>query len=192
RSSPAWKPVDAFLSSPDPHGSRQWRCEAEGVGRILRAHAERKHTFAQVLPVLSAEFLRPKTETHPAGKERTVIAAAVASLRRDPNRDPAADDASFVALHNVIEQCCNSFLLHDRFPATYEELQPLPLLRSGLLSYAGDDGSERGQAYRLALDLEAGGVRFRLRCPAAPGHWAWRPSETIIPPPERPFASLPT
>ena len=38
-----------------------------------------------------------------------------------------------MALQNVIEQCCNYFLRHERFPATYEELQPLPLLTSGLL-----------------------------------------------------------
>ena len=154
RTGPAWKQVDALLSSPAPHGNRQWRCEAEVVGRILRAQAERKHTFEQVAPTLSAGFLHPKTETRPSGKERTAIAAAITTLRRDG----AADDASFVALQNVIEQCCNFFLLHDRFPTTYEELQTLPLLRTGLLSYAGDDGGERGQAHRLALDL-AGGRR---------------------------------
>jgi hypothetical protein len=30
--------------------------------------------------------------------------------RRDPRRDPAADGASFVALQNLVEQCCTSFL----------------------------------------------------------------------------------
>jgi predicted RNA-binding Zn-ribbon protein involved in translation (DUF1610 family) len=95
-----------------------------------------------------------------------------------------------MALQNVIEQCCNSFLRHERFPATYEELQPLPLLSSGLLSYAGDDGGEQGQAYRLALDLEAGAVRFRLRCPDAQGHWGWRSEEAIILLPERLLARL--
>jgi hypothetical protein len=165
RSGPAWKQVDALLSSPEPHGSRQWRCEAEIVGRILRAQAERKQLFLQVLPILSAGFMRPKTETRPAGKERTAIAGAITALQRDTN----SDDASFVALQNVVEQCCNFFLQHDRFPATYEELQPLPLLTSGLLSYAGDDGGEQGQAYRLALDLQAGVVRFRFRCPDPEG-----------------------
>ena len=186
RSGPAWKQVDALLSSPAHHGSRQWRCEAEVAGRILRAQAERKHGFSQVLLILSAEFIRPKTETRPAGKERTAIAAAIRALHRD--RD--SDDASFMALLNVIEQCCNSFLLHDRFPATYEELQPLPLLRTGLLSYAGDDGGERGQAYRLTLDLEAGAVRFRFRCPDEQGHWGWRSEEAIIALPERLLARL--
>ncbi len=42
RSGPAWKQVTAMILSPDKHGNRQWRCEAETVGRILRAQAERK------------------------------------------------------------------------------------------------------------------------------------------------------
>jgi hypothetical protein len=186
RSGPAWKQVDTLLSSSDPHGSRQWRCEAEVVGRILRAQAERKQLFLQVLPLLSAEFIRAKTERRPAGKERTAISAASRALQRNA----ATDDASFAALQNVIEQCCNFFLQHDRFPATYEQLQPLPLLGAGLLSYAGDDGGEKGQTYRLALDLEAGVVRLRFRCPDEQGHWGWRSEEAIIPLPERLLARL--
>ncbi len=65
----------------------------------------------------------------------------------------------------------------------------MPLLRTGLLSYAGDDagddGGEQGQAYRLALDLEAGVVRLRFRCPDPDGAWGWRRDETVIPLPER-------
>jgi putative transposase len=186
RSGPAWKQVDALLSSPAPHGSRQWRCEAEVVGRLLRAQASRKQIFLQVLPLLSAGLIRPKTETRPAGKERKAISAAITALQRVP----AADDASFVALQNVVEQCCNYFLQHDRFPTSYEELQPIPLLSTGLLSYAGDDGGELGQAYRLTLDLQAGVVRFRLRCPDTDGAWGWRSGETIIPLPERLLARL--
>ena len=131
RSGPDWKQVDALLSSPAPHGSRQWRCEAEIVGRLLRAQAERKQVFSQVLPLLSVGFMRPKTERSPAGKERKAISAAITALQRGLNRDlpgdPAADDTGFMALQNVIEQCCNYFLRYDRFPVTYEELQPLPL-----------------------------------------------------------------
>jgi hypothetical protein len=186
RSGPAWKSVDALLSRPEPHGSRQWRCEAEVVGRILRAQAERKQIFLRVLPLLSAGFIRPKTETRPAGKERKAIAGAITALQRNM----AGDDTSFVALQNVIEQCCNYFLRQDRFPATYEELQPIPLLTAGLLSYAGDDGGEQGQAYRLALDLEASVVRFRFRCPDIEGAWGWRSDEVVIPLPERLLARL--
>ena len=59
---PAWKQVEGMLASPDPHGSRQWRCEAEMVGRILRAQASSKRLFEQVLPVLSEGLIRPKTD----------------------------------------------------------------------------------------------------------------------------------
>ena len=79
RTGPAWKQVDALLPSPDPHGSRRWRCEAEVVSRLLRAQAERR----------------------PAGKERIAVAPAITAIRalqRDLNgdlkRDP--DDATSV------------------------------------------------------------------------------------------------
>jgi len=35
----AWKHLTGLMDSPDPHGNRQWRCEAETAGRILRAQA---------------------------------------------------------------------------------------------------------------------------------------------------------
>jgi putative transposase len=69
-------------------------------------------------------------------------------------------------------------------------LQLLPLLRTGLLSYAGDDGGERGQAYRLSLDLQVGVVRFRFRCPDPDGAWGCRSDEAIIPLPQRLLARL--
>jgi hypothetical protein len=34
-------------------------------------------------------------------------------------------------------------------------LQPVPLLKVGMLTYAGNDGGTKGQAYRLVLDVEA-------------------------------------
>ncbi len=48
----------------------------------------------------------------------------------------------------------------------------------------------RGKPTRLALDLEAGVVRFRFRCPDAQGTWAWRSDEVVIPLPERLLARL--
>jgi len=90
----------------------------------------------------------------------------------------------FRSLHQVVEQACNYFFQYDRFPATYEELQPLPLLKVGLLTYAGDDGGEKGQAYRLALDADAGVARFRFRYPDEAGIWHWRKVDTLIPLPE--------
>jgi hypothetical protein len=96
------------------------------VGRLLRAQAACKQMFARVLPLLSAGFIRPTTETRPAGKERKAIAAAIdgaidgaiAAAITALQRNMAEDDTSFVALQNVIEQCCTSFLQHERFPTT--------------------------------------------------------------------------
>src|SRR5260221_14506849 len=42
---PAWKQVGEFIGSPQPHGDRQWRCESETAGRILRGQAKRKQVF---------------------------------------------------------------------------------------------------------------------------------------------------
>ncbi len=41
----------------------------------------------------------------------------------------------------------------------YGELHPVPLLTVGMLTNAGDDGREKDQAYRLALDREEGVAR---------------------------------
>src|SRR5215467_13386267 len=45
----AYKQVTAMIDSPAFHGDRQWRCEAEQAGRILRGQAARKHQFALIL-----------------------------------------------------------------------------------------------------------------------------------------------
>src|SRR5260370_4972199 len=186
RVGPAWKQVGKYIGSPSPHGDRQWRCESEVVGRVLRAQAERKKAFERVLPILSDGFIRPKTEKRPASKNRPEIREAITTLHKSLE----GDETSFVALHHVVEQACNYFFQYDRFPATYEELQPLPLLKVGMLTYAGDDGGEKGQAYRLALDLDAGVARFRFRYPDSIGVWHWRKADTIIPLPDAVRARL--
>jgi putative transposase len=177
---PAWKQIGKYIDSPQPHGDRQWRCESEVVGRLLRQQAERKKAFELVAPILSDGFIRPKTESRPAGKNRPAIKEAITTLQKSLEDD----DTSFVVLQNVIEQCCNYYFQQDRFPSSYEELQTVPLLKVGMLTYAGDDGREKGQAYRLALDLDAGGARFRFRYPDENGVWRWRKGDTILPLPE--------
>src|SRR5436190_11075575 len=144
RAGPAWKQVGKYSGSPSPHGDRQWRCESEVVGRLLRQQAERKKAFLLVAPLLSAGFIRPKTEKRPAGKNRPVIKEAMAALQKSLDED----ETSFVTLQNVVEQSCNYYFQHDRFPSAYEELQPVPLLNAGMLTYAGDAGREQGQSYR--------------------------------------------
>jgi hypothetical protein len=177
---PAWKQVGKSIGSPKPHGDRQWRCESEVVGRIMRQQAQRKKAFELVVPILSDGFIRPKTEKRPAGKNRPAIKEAITTLQKSLDED----ETSFVALQNVVEQSCNYFFQHDRFPSSYEELQPIPLLKVGLLTYAGDDGREKGQTYRLALDLDAGSARFRFRYPDEAGVWRWRKVDTILALPE--------
>jgi putative transposase len=173
---PAWKQVGKYMGSPDFHGDRQWRCESEVVGRLLRQQAERKKAFELVAPILSDGFIRPKTEKRLAGKNRMEIREAITTLQKSLEDD----DTSFVALQNVIEQSCNFYLQHDRFPLDYEELQPIPLLKVGMLTYAGDDGREKGQAYRMTIDREAGVARFRFRYPNEAGVWQWRKADAII------------
>jgi hypothetical protein len=176
RAGPAWKQVGKYVGSPLPHGDRQWRCESEVVGRLLRQQAERKKAFELVAPILSDGFIRPKTEKRPAGKNRPAIKEAITTLQKSLE----ADETSFVTLQNVVEQACNYFFQYDYFPSAYEELQVVPLLKVGMLTYAGDDGREKGQAYRLALDLDAGVARFRFRYPDEAGVWYWRKVDTII------------
>jgi putative transposase len=170
RSGPAWKQVVAMTSSPDPHGDRQFRCEAETAGRILRAQAERKQVFGLIQPMLSDGFIRPKTETRPAGKNRKTIKEAIAALQKTLEDD----DTTFITLQNVVEQACNYFLAHGEFPSTYEQMQSIPLLKVGLLTYAGDDGGRSGQAYRFSLDRDKGLAYLRFRFPDEAGRWQWR------------------
>ncbi len=131
--SPAWKQVGKYMGSPQYHGDRQWRCESEVVGRVLRAQAQRKKAFELVLPILSSGFLRPKTEKRPSGKNRPAIKEAITTLQKSLEED----ETSFVALQNVVEQCCNYFFAHDCFPATYEELQ---CAVSGHMKYLSETG----------------------------------------------------
>ena len=58
---PAWKQVGELIGSPAPHGDRQWRCESETAGRLMRGQAERKQVFELIQPILSDGFIRPKT-----------------------------------------------------------------------------------------------------------------------------------
>ena len=77
---PAWKQVGKYMGSPSYHGDRQWRCESEVVGRILRQQAERKKAFELVLPILSDGFIRPTTEKRLAGKNRPAIKEAITTF----------------------------------------------------------------------------------------------------------------
>jgi len=169
RRGPAWKHVVDLIDSPDPHGNRQWRCEAETAGRIMRGQAERKQVFELIQPILSDGFIRPKMEKRPAGKNRKTIKEAIEALQKTIEDD----DTAFITLQNVIEQACNHFLEQGAFPQKYEDMQAIPLLKVGMLTYAGDDGGFRGQSYRLSFDVQAGMAALLFRFPDEQGRWQW-------------------
>jgi hypothetical protein len=177
----AYKQVTALIGSSDPHGDRQWRCEAEQAGRILRGQAARKQQFALILPLLEQGMILPLLGKKQAGKNRKAIKAALASLREE-----ASDGGSAVELQSLIEQACNFYLTHGCFPDTYEDMQAMPVLKVGILPYAGDDGGERGQAYRLRFDLEGRDCFFALRAPDESGAWptTWTEPQLRLPLPD--------
>ncbi len=177
RSGPAWKQVVAMTGSPDPHGDRQFRCEGETAGRIMRAQAERKQVFELIQPILTEGFIRPTEGKRPAGKNRKQINEAITTLQKTLEDDETA----FVTMQNVVEQACNHFLVHGTFPACYEEMQAIPLLNVGMLTYAADDGGNKGQSYRLSFDQQTGTASLRFRFPDAAGRWQWKQDPILLP-----------
>lgn len=167
----AYKQVEEMMGAPLIHGHRQWRAEAEQAGRILRGQAERKKLFAVVLPLLEQGMILPKTEKRKPGKNRKAIKEAVADLR-----EVNTDGGSAVELQSLIEQACNFYLENGCFPASYEEMQEVPVLKASILPYASDDGPKMGQTYRLALDLDRKMLTLALRAPNENGTWSrsWR------------------
>src|SRR2546427_499274 len=80
-------------------------------------------------------------------------------------REAHSDGGNAVELQSLIEQACNFYLQNGCFPDTYEEMQGVPLLKAGLLPYAGDDGHRMGQTYRLSFDLDQKTLTLALRTP---------------------------
>jgi putative transposase len=173
---PAWKQVGDFIGSPDVHGDRQWRCESETAGRIMRARYGRKQVFALIQPILTEGFIRPKEGKREASKNRKQIKEAIEALQKRLEDDETA----FVTMQNVVEQACNHFLMHGAFPERYEEMQAIPLLKVGMLTYAGDDGGKQGQSYRLSFDLQAGTASLRFRFPDEAGRWQWKQDPILL------------
>jgi putative transposase len=183
----AYKQVAAMISSPQPHGHRQFRCEAEQAGRILHAQAQRKKQFALILPMLCQGMIEPKTEKKRAGKNRKAIKQALADLREDNS-----DGGNAVELQSLIEQACNFYLANGCFPDTYEEMQAVPVQQAAVLPYAGDDGATMGQAYRMSLDLEQKQVTLASRYPDEHDTWSrtWREQTMQMALPELVIARL--
>jgi putative transposase len=103
---------------------------------------------------------------------------------------------------NVIEQACNVYLQTETFPTTYEDMQPIPVLSHGQLTFAGDDGLNLGQAYRAQIrvmqvcDVESrqerksASLRLKLRAPDEEGKWRWGEWSEEIALPEAMFSSF--
>jgi putative transposase len=176
----AWKQVEQHLVARSGHGSRQERCEMEQAGRILRAQATRKQVFQTILPLLTDELIKPAEGKRKAHKDYRLIKEKVRALRE------ALDDPdSYMAMTNVIEQAVNFFLETETWPRTYEELQPVPVLSVGQLTFAGDDGMEKGQTYRAKIDFrhvctldtheerQTARLGLWLRAPSDQGKWMW-------------------
>src|SRR5258708_32329448 len=117
----------------------------------------------------------------PAGKNHKTIKAALASLREE-----TSDGGSAVELQSLIEQACNFYLKNGCFPSSYEEMQTIPVLKVGILPYAGGDGGQMGQAYRLRIDLEGPGCFFAFRAPDQTGSLpaSWNEPQMRLPMPD--------
>jgi putative transposase len=197
RTGPAWKQVERHLLKKSGHGSRQERCEMEQAGRILRAQATRKQVFLVILPLFSVGLIRPAEGKGPAKKDYRLIKEKVRALRAE-----SEDADAFMAMTNVIEQACNVFLQTGVWPTTYEDLQAVPVLTKGQLSFAGDDGMNAGQTYRARIDVakwcdvathqehNQATLRLVLRAPDAAGNWTWGEWSEPIPLPETVFHFL--
>src|SRR6266478_6910325 len=201
RVGPAWKQVEKYLLRRSGHGSRQERCEMEQAGRILRAQASRKQVFHTILPLLSEGLIRPAEGQRKARKDHRQIKEQVRALRAQLQE--AGEDAdAFMAMTNVLEQACNRYLQTEEFPTTYEELQPVPVLSVGQLTFAGDDGMQAGQTYRARIEVSQfcdlathteqnrATLTLKLRTPDDQGKWAWGGWREAIPLPEAVFAYL--
>jgi hypothetical protein len=198
RTGPAWKQVESLLLKRSGHGSRQERCEMEQAGRILRAQAARRKVFLTILPLLTEGLIRPADEKRSAKKDSRAINEQVRTLRADLD-----DPDTLMAMTNVLEQACNHYLRTGTFPATYEEVQSVPVQEVGQLTFAGDDGMNLGQIYRMRLlwehfcELSSSrkehkhvGLWLKLRTPSANGRWAWGEWNQEIKLPETVFEYL--
>ena len=152
----------------------------EQAGRILRAQATRQQVFHAILPLRTFDLIKPAEGSRRVHKDSQLMKEKVSALRE------ALDDPdSLLAMTNVIEQACNHFLQTEAWPKTYEEVQPVPVLSISQLTFAGDDGMEKGQTYRARITFShvcdlvsraehtTARLFLHLRAPSESGTWAW-------------------
>ena len=143
---------------------------------------------------------RPR-ESGRARKDHREIREQVRALQQQMKE--AGDEAeSFMAMTNLIEQACNRVLRGETFPTTYEELQAVPVLSCGQITFAGDEGMKLGQTYRANVELVTScnvstrreetraGLWLKLRAPNETGTWRWGTWSSEIPLPSNVQAYL--
>lgn len=176
REGPAYKQIEAMVVAPHtPHGKRQGRGELETAGRILRAQATRKALFALVAPILHQGMIRPATEKQKKpSKNRAQMRADLDALKQ-----ATENGDNYAALLNLLEQALNYYLDHEEFPRSYEQMQRVPELSIGLMTFAADDGPTDGKTYRMHLDRLQQTVTMTFRHPDAAGDWVrhWKESQ---------------
>src|SRR5690348_2034411 len=161
-------------------GNQTFRTTPEEAEQFIKSRLEHQ----AILPLLSEGLIRPAEGKRPARKDHAQIKERVRALRVQM-RETGEDADAFMAMTNVIEQACNSYLENGAFPTTYEELQPVPVLSVGQLTFAGDDGMRAGQTYRARIVLayfcdlrtrqehRQASLALPLRSPDERGKWAW-------------------
>jgi putative transposase len=191
REGPAYKQIEALVAEPHtPHGKRQGRGELETAGRILRAQATRKALFTLVAPILHQGMIRPATETQKQpGKNRAQMRADLEAIKATTE-----DGANYTALLNLLEQSLNYYLEHEEFPTIYEQMQRVPELSVGLMTFAADDGPTEGKTYRMHLDRMKQTVTLAFRHPDEAGEWErdWKSSPVVLPLPAHVMERLAT
>ena len=104
---------------------------------------------------LTDGLIRPADGNPPGpGQIHRAITEQVRALRAQM-QDRGRGVESFMAMTNILEQACNRYLQTEAFPTTYEQLQPVPILSVGQLTFAGDDGMEKKKARPTACAWNA-------------------------------------
>src|SRR6266699_6550064 len=95
----AYRQVTAMIGSREPHGDRQWRCEAEQAGRILRGQAERKNQQGR-----TAQRSKP---LWPACGKRTAMGAVRCNCKASSSR-PAISTSHMAVFPAPTSKCSPS------------------------------------------------------------------------------------
>lgn len=162
-----YKQVEKQLERPHNNGSRQWRCEAETAGRLLRSQATRKQVFEKIYPMFTEQLFLPESEGRKRRKDKKMVDTTL-RLWLEELGDESEKYTYAIA---VLEQAMRFYIENDRFPSDFYELQEKPTLKTGFLTYAADDGGKNGQAHRFRVEGDS--VYFRLRAPNAVGKFRW-------------------